>query len=202
MQRTTAFYLPVFFLFAGLAAAQPVTETCSDGRVMAVSPFNPNPCETFERVENAGVDEQVNTVAASMPDGFLAVYGPPPSRTGQSLADRVARVKYEQDMRYFGGVLAEPVGFDEVADFYERWGFGRPSFYKGRYGEYCRWPNAPFRPAQATMFTAVHGAGVVVASWQVKVIQEGHVLTDLHAFVPPRLRALNDERLAALRAQE
>jgi len=202
MTKKTALFLPAFFLFAGLAVAQPVTETCADGRVMAVSPFNPNPCETFERVESGTVDEQVTTIAASMPDGFLAVYGPPPSRTGQSLADRVARVKYEQDMRYFGGILAEPAGFDAVANFYERWGFGRPMFFKGRYGEYCRWPNAPFRPAQATMFTAVHGAGVVVASWQVRAILEGHVLTDLHAFVPPRLRQLNAARLAALQDGE
>ena len=196
MLRLGALTLSAFFA-AGLSA-QPVTQTCADGRVMAVSPFNPRPCESFERERTTTVDEQVATTADKMPDGFLAVYGPPPSKTGQSLKDRTARVKYEQDMRYFGGLMTEPEGFGEVANFYERWGFGRPVFYKGRYGEYCRWPNAPFRAAQATMFTAVHGTGVVVASWQVKVIKEGHVLTDVHAFVPPRIRAMNSERLAEL----
>jgi hypothetical protein len=130
-----------------------------------------------------------------MPDGFLLAFGPPPAPTGQSLHDRVARVQYEQDMRYFQGLVDPPEGFEQVAAFYERWGFGEPVFYQGRYGAYCRWPNAPFEPMQATLFAAVHAAGVVVASWQARVILEGNVVNDVHAFVPPWVRRLNAERL-------
>lgn len=184
-------------LAAGAVFAQPQTVTCDDGRVMAISPFNRNPCP----VNAPPVNEQVETQAEAMPDAFLMVYGPPPSPTGNSLKDRVARVKYEQDMKHFDGLVEAPDGFQKVADFYSRWGFGAPMFYRGRYGTYCRWPNAPFMPMQANMFTAVHGAGVVVASWQAKVILEGHVLNDLHAFVPPWVKKLNDERLQALREE-
>ena len=201
MQRVL---IPLAFLAAaGLLSAQPVTEQCADGRVMAVSPFNPRPCETHERSKLADtLEEQVEVAALTAPSGFVAVFGPPPAVTGWSMADRVARVQYEQEARYFGGLVDAPEGFDQVSAFYERWGFGKPVFYKGRYGTYCRWPDAPFRPARANMFAAVHGAGVVVASWQVRVILAGHVLTDLHAFVPPRIRSLNEQRLAELRAQE
>lgn len=200
--KRTSILLSSLFVFAAAAAAQPVTETCDDGRVMAVSPFNPRPCETHERSKLADTTEgQMEAAALTAPSEFVAVFGPPPAATGWSLADRVARVQYEQELRYFGGLMPEPVGFDRVAGFYESWGMGRPMFYKGRYGTYCRWPDAPYRPARANMFAAVNGAGVVVASWQVRVVLEGHVLTDLHPFVPPRIRALNDQRLAERRAQ-
>ncbi len=201
MLRIITLAFIVALLSAPTIFAQPVTETCEDGRIMAVSPFNPEPCETNRRAQLAQqggtAAEQVEAAALTMPTGFLAVYGPPATSIGWSLADRVARVKYEQDMRYFGGLVDEPEGFDRVADFYQRWGLGRPVFYQGRYGQYCRWPDAPFRPARATMFTAVNGAGVVVASWQVRVIMAGNTLNDLHAFVPPSVRALNQARLAA-----
>lgn len=182
-------------LAAAALFAQPQTVTCDDGRVMAISPFNPNPCP----VNAPPVEEQVEVQAEAMPDAFLAVYGPPPAPTGNSLKDRVARVKYEQDMKYFAGLVEAPGGFEKVASFYDRWGLGAPVFYQGRYGTYCRWPNAPFLPMQANMFAAVNGAGVVLASWQAKVILEGHVLSDVHSFVPPWVRKINEERLQALR---
>ncbi|MBI1357210.1 MAG: hypothetical protein GC160_22955 [Acidobacteria bacterium] len=190
-------YLPLLLLIGGAAYAQPVTQTCADGRVIAVSPFNPNPC----RVGVPAVREQVEAEASSMPDGFLKAFGPPPINSGNSLMDRVARVEYEQAMEHFAGLVEEPEGFEKMASFYSRWGLGEPVFYKGRYGEYCRFPNAPYRPMQTTMFTATHGAGVAVASWQARLILEGHVLSDLHAFVPPWLQAINSERLQAANQQ-
>ena len=197
MKRVTFFL--TFLAAAGTLAAQPVTETCEDGRVMAVTPFNPTPCESHRRATTgATVDEQLSTAALTAPSEFIQVFGPPPTATGWSMDDRVARIKYEQDLRYFGGLVPEPVGFSNVKDFYSGWGMGRPMFYKGRYGEYCRWPDAPFAPAQANLFAAVNGAGVVVATWQVRVILKGHVLTDVHPFVPPELVSLNAERLAKL----
>ena len=183
--------LAIMALAAPAALPQPRTVTCPDGRVMAISPFNPSPCP----VNAPPVRTQVETQASTMPDGFLMAFGPPPAPTGNSLRDRVARVRYEQDMRYFQGLVEPPPGFGEVASFYERWGFGEPVFYRGRYGAYCRWPNAPFRPMQATLFAAVHAAGVVVASWQARTVLEGNTLSDIHAFVPPWVRKLNAERL-------
>ena len=113
----------VFFLVVGAVWAQPSTETCADGRVIARSPFNPNPCEAFERATPGGssatVDEQVEAAAASAPNEFLLVYGPPP--TEGSFRGRIARVKSEQDLRHFRGLMPEPVGFERIADFYARW---------------------------------------------------------------------------------
>ena len=62
MQRVL---IPLAFLAAaGLLSAQPVTEQCADGRVMAVSPFNPRPCETHERSKLADTLEEQVEVAA------------------------------------------------------------------------------------------------------------------------------------------
>lgn len=190
--------LPCLFLVAaGMAFAQPVTQKCADGRVIAVSPFNPNPCG----VGLPTVQEQIEAEASSMPDGFLKAFGPPPVNTGNSLKDRIARVQYEQDLRHFAGVVEPPTAFATVAPVYARWGLGEPVFYRGRYGEYARFPDAPFKPMQATIFTATHGPGVAIASWQARLILDGHIVNDVHSFVPPWLKTINSERIQAANGQ-
>lgn len=169
------------FLAAVPVLAQPQTVTCEDGSVWTVSPFNPDPCGNLE--EPLAEDEY--------PVDFLLVYGPPPTPTGSSFDDRVARVRYQSNLKHFEGLISEPAGFP--AAFYASWGMGDPVFFATRYGKYARWPDALGRPAQASIVAAVKGAGVVVASWQSRAIMDGHCQFDVHAFVPPRLVSRNTE---------
>ena len=187
MQRLIlAAFLAALFVVSGVA--QPRVETCEDGTVLTISPFNPEPCKN--RSEKLAKPEY--------PDDFLLAYGPPPEPTQDSLADRVARVQYEQQFKQFRGLIAEPAGYAEVADFYAQAGLGQPVFIHTVYGDYVRWPQPDFGiPWQASIFSAVRGAGVIVPTWQSRMVVKGMCLFALHGSVPPWVRSKNADNCAA-----
>ena len=166
-----------------LSAAEPKQVTCKDGRVVTdtrTSPFQPDPCAL----------PPDNTVTEADLE-FMLVFGPPPQPTQNSLRDRIARAQYEQDRKGFRGMLPPPGEFEKVAPAYGSWNMGEPVFFATRYGQYVRFPSAPFRYCQSSLSTALLAPSVVVASCQVNVIQEGFCVPITHPFLPGFIKDAN-----------
>lgn len=169
-----------------LHAAEPKQITCKDGRVVTdtrsgpLGPFQPDPC--YVAPDDKLTQEDLE---------FLLVYGPPPQPTGRSLADRIARVQYEQDRKGFRGMLPPPAEYEKVAPVFGAWNMGDPVFFATRYGQYVRFTEAPFKPCQASMTTATLGPAVVVAVCQVDVIQDGFCVPMTHPFLPGFIKERN-----------
>ncbi len=161
--------------------AQPQVVTCDDGSKWTVSPFNPDPCKNL------------NTPLATTeyPIDFLLVHGGPPQPTGNSFADRVARVQYEAKYNQFVGLAPEPDNYN--AAYYSNWGFGPPLWYETKYGNYVVWKDALGGECTSVATTAILGPGVTVARCQVRAIRGGQCLPLLQAFVPNALRLQNSK---------
>lgn len=179
------------------------TVTCSDGRVLLPTPFNPNPCGTATPpappttpgptpTTPAPTQPSSPVAGSEVPDDFLLAFGPEPEPTGFAFEDAIAKAAYEAQFMRFVGLGFEPERYAEVAAVYSRWGFGAPTFYSDQDGQQIRWPEAPFHGAQASVLDGVSRADAVVATWQTQVILRGGVLTELHPAVPADVRALND----------
>lgn len=171
-------------------AAQPQQVTCDDGSVWTISPFNPDPCRNLE----------TEVAAPEYPIDFLMVYGMPPEPTGDSLRDRIARAFYAQNLKNFRGFTEPPANFP--GSVYSSWGLGEPLFFATQYGKYVRFPDALGSPCQVAQTTAVLGAGVVVATCQVRAIQTGACLPTLQQFVPQSIRRRNADNCAPEEGQE
>lgn len=198
-------------LSIGLLSAQPVTQTCEDGRVLAITPFNPDPCAssapapaTTQTCEDGrviavtpfnpnpcGLTAEVEETA--IPDDFLVVFGGKPAATGLPVEDRLATDTYDKRYEQFVGLIPEPDAFLRVADFYSRWGLGDPTFFRDRNGDQVRWPDAPFHAAEASLSDALNDFNAVVATWQTQAVLRGGVFPELHPSVPSAVRALNQE---------
>lgn len=157
--------------------------TCADGSVVVdtrTSPFQPNPCGS------APLEEPEDLA-------FFFVYGPPPENTLDNIANRVARAKYATNKEAFRGLITPPSSFMNVVEQYGPYNFGEPLFFATKYGQYVRWPEAPFVPCQASVSTAVLSPNLVVAQCHVRVIQAGYCLPNPHPYVPPWLQKINSE---------
>jgi hypothetical protein len=195
---------------------QPAAQVCEDGRVMAISPFNPNPCGS-PRAPAAGggavACEDGRTVrptpfnpdpcrvaapaaAQRIPDEFLALFGGVPRALGLEVEDRMAEEAYRARYERFVGAAPEPDGFAGVGARYFAAGLGPPGFYEDRSGTRVRWPEAPFHPAEASVAEAMGNPEAVIATWQAQAILRGGVLATVSPALPAALRAINQGRLA------
>lgn len=173
--------LTLALLAAATLSAQGKTVTCEDGRVVVdnrTSPFQPSPC--VSPLPEPEVDIE-----------FLLVYGPPPVAGKDNVANRVARATYETHKSSFRGLIEPPPSFDPSP--YAAWNFGEPLFFATKYGQYVRFPDAPFKACQATVSSAVISPALVITTCQVRTIQAGFCLPNLHQFIPPWIDMANSK---------
>jgi hypothetical protein len=195
--------------------AQAAVQVCQDGRVMAISPFNPNPCGTAPapasgngaltcedgravRPTPFNPDPcRVSAPAAPqrIPDEFLALFGDVPRALGLEVEDRLAEEAYRARYERFVGPAPEPEGFAGVGPRYFAAGLGPPGFYEDRSGARVRWPNAPFYPAEASVAETLANPEAVIATWQAQAILRGGVLENVSPALPATVRTINQERL-------
>jgi hypothetical protein len=166
-----------------LLSAQGRNVTCADGRTVVdtrTSPFQPDPCGL--PLEEPDLDI-----------GILLVYGPPPQNTNDNVTNRVNRATYATHVASFRGLIAPPESFTDVAPSYGGWNFGEPLFFATKYGQYVRWPDAPFQPCQATLSTALLSPGLVVATCQVRAVQAGFCVPNPHQWLPSWINRQNSK---------
>lgn len=141
------------------------------------------------------------------PDGpeptpeFLAVFGPrPSSETHPNRLERSAAIAdWERNLEYFQGV-GLPEGFTEAqleaaGDLFESWGMGRPVVYEGRYGWTATFPSADVEGFEASPFAALEAPHLVVARYQIEMMENGMSPAEKHPFVPPQV--FGDDPLTA-----
>jgi hypothetical protein len=160
------------------------------GRWYYVYPFNQTPWHTEPAVEDPG------------PEGFVELFGPPPNSNdfhheeNPSLAFRIARTKYEQDKKYFKQAGTPPNldvdGLAAAQVTYEAWGMGEPKFYEGRYGWMAIFPDSQIPNYQSPVSQVVGFPHLVVPQYQMRLIEDGFELGDVHPFVPPHLLVSED----------
>ncbi len=132
-----------------------------------------------------------------LPPGFVEIFGERPriahfrSASNPSSAFRAALVKWEQDLRFF-----KQVGIPEWADaasvaaaerIYRAWGMGAPLFYEGRYGWLARFVESGSPDYQTAAFTAIETPHLIVARYQIRLLEAGERPPVQHPFVPPAL---------------
>lgn len=132
-----------------------------------------------------------------LPEGFVEIFGRRPKSQdfhdfpNPSQAFRVAVVTWEQDKKFF-----KRAGLPDWAEedmqlvrnaraVFDAWGMGNPAFYEGRYGWMVRFPQSQIRDYQSTAWGALNATHLVIAGYQVRLINEGIIPADRHPFVPP-----------------
>ncbi len=133
--------------------------------------------------------------AETLPTGFEEIFGARPksedfrAASNPSLAFRIATTVWEQDLRYF-----KTAGFPEWApaeawnaakQSFVFWGMGEPRHYEGRYGWVSRFTQSQIPDYDVATWTALNGTHLVVAQYQIRLVQKGIVPGMRHPFVPP-----------------
>ena len=129
----------------------------------------------------------------TLPDGFAEIFDLRPQAKDYTSMNEfhAARLRWEQDLKYFEGAgipqdldVAE---IERVADIYEDWGMGRPVFYEGRYGWKVRFPDSQIPNYEANPGGMIKAPHVLIAQYQIRLLQKGIVPENPHPFVPPQL---------------
>lgn len=158
------------------------------GEWWLVNPFaSPNPWLTQSR---AATQE-------ALPAGFEGLFGARPqaadfrSTPNPSLFFRMALVQWEQDLRHFdrAGVpewaTAESMSAAEAV--FRAWQMGAPRYYLGRYGWSARFPESPLPSFDADARSAIESTHLMVARFQMAMVEDGKIPERKHPFVPPHI---------------
>lgn len=131
----------------------------------------------------------------TLPPGFEEIFGPRPRSSdfgtapNPSLAFRVATVVWEQDLKHFKEAgypeWAEPGAWKDAEAAFGYWGMGTPRHYEGRYGWATRFPESELRDFDAATWTALNASHLVIAQYQIRLVQRGLEPARRHPFVPP-----------------
>jgi len=155
------------------------------GQWWYVSPFTGEEPWTRFSAEAMADLKKNQAEANKTPDGFLETFGPKPR-------NRIERVKWEQDLKYFKTAGPPP---DVPADKLEairqatvEWGMGEPRWYEGRYGWYARFPQSAFPDHHVSANSLTMGLHQSIARYQIKLIRKGGVEPPTrHPFLPPHV---------------
>ena len=133
--------------------------------------------------------------AAQLPAGFVELFGSRPrsqdyhSASNPSLAFRSALAIWEQELQHFKQAgypeWATPDAWLEAVAAFEYWGMGRPQHYEGRYGWTTRFPQSAVRDFESMTWTALNASQLVIAQYQLRLLDQGVVPSKRHPFVPP-----------------
>ncbi|MEZ5365155.1 MAG: hypothetical protein R2748_23215 [Bryobacterales bacterium] len=132
----------------------------------------------------------------SLPEGFEEIFGGRPKAASfretpsPSLYFRMAVTDWEQSLRQFvraGMPEWAPAEMIEAADkVFEAWGMGRPRFYEGRYGWSARFPDSEIPEFECAARSVMESAHLVVAQYQLALLERGETPATKHPFVPPQ----------------
>lgn len=133
---------------------------------------------------------------AELPQGFLEIFGPRPQASnyrgrGGHAAFQIAVADWERDLKYFKGA-GIPGGFsgkqmEDAARVFEFWGLGAPKVYEGRYGWRARYPESQIPEFESGVRSAFETTHLVVAKYQLALLERGIVPNVRHPFVPPHV---------------
>lgn len=131
-----------------------------------------------------------------LPEGFEELFGPRPlassfrATPNPSLYFRLALVKWEQDLKYFQRAgepdWADPEALENASAVFEAWGMGRPRYYLGRYGWTARFRDSPLPEFESDARAALESSHLLVARFQMAMLEEGLTPARKHPFVPPQ----------------
>lgn len=150
-----------------------------------------NPFTGTEPWLRAGLPQ--GTAAETLPEGFEEVFGPRPTR--QQYPDyfefRLAEMGWEQDLKQFKRV-GMPEGMDPAQlaaseQAFQEWGLGKPVFYEGGQGWRISFPESAVRGFEMNPQTALMAPHIVIATYQIRLLQQGSVPENLHPWIPPHL---------------
>jgi len=134
-----------------------------------------------------------STAVETLPEGFADVFGPRPTR--QQYPDyfefRLAEVGWEQDLKQFKRA-GMPEGMDPAQlaaseQAFQEWGLGKPVFYEGGQGWRVSFPESAVRGFEMNPQTALMAPHIVIATYQIRLLQQGSVPENLHPWIPPHL---------------
>ena len=132
-----------------------------------------------------------------LPSGFADLFGPRPKASSfretpnPSLYFRLALVKWEQDLQHFkrAGVpeWAGEEALRDAAHVFESWDMGEPRYYEGRYGWSARFPDSELPEFDAAARAAIETTHLVVAQYQMALLEQQLTPKRKHPFVPPQV---------------
>ena len=131
----------------------------------------------------------------TLPPGFAELFGERPKGSqfadsaNPSLAHRAAVVVWEQELKYFQQAgypeWAPAEDWKDASAAFEFWGMGAPRHYQGRYGWSTKFPDSELRDFDAATWTALNASHLVIAQYQIRLVQRGMEPRRRHPFVPP-----------------
>jgi hypothetical protein len=132
-----------------------------------------------------------------LPAGFEEIFGARPGASSfretpnPSLYFRMALVDWEQSLRYFKQAgtpeWASAENLGAAATVFESWAMGRPRYYEGRYGWSARFVDSAIPEYEAAARAALESTHLVVAQYQLALLERGEVPEQRHPFVPPQV---------------
>ena len=132
-----------------------------------------------------------------LPEGFEEIFGQRPrlerflETPNPSFYFRLAVTEWEQNLRHFKRVgspeWAEETHLANAARVFESWDMGRPRYYEGRYGWSARFTDSALPDFECAARAALASTHLVVAQYQLALLEAGKLPERKHPFVPPHV---------------
>ena len=165
----------------------------SGGEWWMVNPFTgPEPWLRVEILQNGKPEE-------TLPAGFKEIFGPRPARRQYpDNADfRLAKLQWEQDLKSFkrAGLPEglDPALLEASEQVFQEWGLGKPAFYEGAHGWRMSFPGGAVPGFETGPEAALQAPHIVIAKYQIRMLQQGAVPETVHPWVPPQVLAAATE---------
>jgi hypothetical protein len=132
-----------------------------------------------------------------LPEGFEEIFGPRPKASDYSgpqsagIYFQAVLVDWQQNLRFFkrAGVpeWASEESITLAGDTFASWGMGRPRYYEGRYGWSARFIDSEIPEFESGARAALQNTHLLVAQYQLALLDRGIVPERRHPFVPPHV---------------
>ena len=135
--------------------------------------------------------------SVDLPEGFEDLFGARPrlesflETPNPSLYFRLAAGDWEQSLRHFKRAGAPEWASEEnlstAAKVFESWEMGGPRYYEGRYGWSAKFPDSAQPDFECAARAALESTHLVVAQYQLALLEAGKLPERKHPFVPPNV---------------
>jgi len=143
------------------------------------------------------LQQTVGRKEEKLPDGFVELFGRRPKAAdfmGQRnlrRAFQAALILWRQDLKYFRESGTPPwTDAREIAaaaQVYRGWQMGEPKFYLGRYDWMARFVDSEIPDYDSAAWTVINFPHLVVAQYQIRLVDSGTTPAQQHPFVPPHV---------------
>lgn len=132
--------------------------------------------------------------AEVLPLGFALIFGTRPQAKdyrgpGYPQTFQAATADWEQSLAQFKQAgppeWATAAEIQAAGQVFEAWDMGRPYFYEGRYGWSARFPHSELPQFEVAARAALEQGHLVVAQYQLALLERGAVPEKKHPFTPP-----------------